>query len=118
MLSAGNLTPPWVRDLAARLGEREGRIRQLLAGLGREGRAFQVVTDLYFERAVVAELARTVEQLAAARGTVEAAAFRDAVGLGRKRAVQILEFFDRVGFTRRVGDAHVLRGSAGWSGSR
>ncbi|MGQ5490371.1 SelB domain-containing protein, partial [Thauera sp. ZXT1-4] len=33
---------------------------------------------------------------------------------GRKRAIQILEFFDRVGFTRRVGAghrlAHVLRG--------
>lgn len=28
---------------------------------------------------------------------------------GRKRAIQLLEFFDRVGFTRRVKDAHLLR---------
>ena len=27
----------------------------------------------------------------------------------RKRAIQVLEFFDRVGFTRRVRDAHLLR---------
>jgi selenocysteine-specific elongation factor len=27
---------------------------------------------------------------------------------------QILEFFDRVGYTRRVRDAHVLRGDSGW----
>ncbi len=37
------------------------------------------------------------------------AAFRDASGLGRKRAVQVLEFFDRIGLCRRVGDTHILR---------
>jgi selenocysteine-specific elongation factor len=47
-------------------------------------------------------------------GTVSTAAFRDASGLGRKRAVQVLEFFDRVGYTRRVGNAHLLRPNAVW----
>jgi selenocysteine-specific elongation factor len=28
--------------------------------------------------------------------------FRDQIGIGRKRAIQILEFFDRIGFTRRI----------------
>jgi selenocysteine-specific elongation factor len=45
---------------------------------------------------------------------VGAARFRDVVGLGRKRAIQILEFFDRVGYTRRVRDAHVLRTERPW----
>ena len=43
------------------------------------------------------------------RSIVKAASFRDATGLGRKRAIQILEFFDRIGFLRRVGDIHWLR---------
>jgi selenocysteine-specific elongation factor len=30
-------------------------------------------------------------------------------GGGRKVATQILEFFDRIGYTRRVRDEHVLR---------
>ena len=42
-------------------------------------------------------------------GDVLAAQFRDATGLGRKRAIQILEYFDRIGLTRRVGDLHKLR---------
>jgi selenocysteine-specific elongation factor len=42
-------------------------------------------------------------------GEVVAAAFRDATQLGRKRAIQILEHFDRIGLLRRVGDAHRLR---------
>jgi len=35
--------------------------------------------------------------------------FRDATGLGRQRAIQILEHFDRIGLLRRVGDVHRLR---------
>ena len=46
---------------------------------------------------------------------LNAAAFRDATGLGRKRAIQILEFFDRVGYTRRVRDNHVLRGESAYA---
>jgi Elongation factor SelB, winged helix len=38
--------------------------------------------------------------------------------IGRRRRialpVQILEFFDRVGYTRRIPDSHVLRGDSGW----
>ncbi|PTT88577.1 selenocysteine-specific translation elongation factor, partial [Pelomonas sp. HMWF004] len=54
-------------------------------------------------------LAATVRRLAGEHGTVTAAAFRDATGLGRKRAIQHLEHFDRVGLLRRVGDEHRLR---------
>jgi selenocysteine-specific elongation factor len=35
-------------------------------------------------------------------GAVSVVQFRDASGLGRKRAIQVLEAFDRIGLTRRV----------------
>ena len=54
----------------------------------------------------LAEIARACNSSDAG---LQAAAFRDATGLGRKRAIQLLEFFDRVGFTRRVKDQHLLR---------
>jgi selenocysteine-specific elongation factor len=40
---------------------------------------------------------------------IQVAAFRDAVGLGRKRSIQILEYFDRIGLTRRMGDKRQIR---------
>ena len=55
-------------------------------------------------------LASLSEQHAA----IEARHYRDAVGLGRKRTIQILEFFDRVGYTRRIGDSHIVRRDSGW----
>jgi selenocysteine-specific elongation factor len=52
-----------------------------------------------------------VAKLAAADGIARAAALRDRIGGGRKVAIHILEFFDRIGYTRRARDVHVLRGS-------
>jgi len=72
--------------------------------------------DLFYDRKSVDELATVIATLAQEHGTVEAAQYRDAVGLGRKRAIQILEFFDRVGHTRRMRDARVLRADSGWRG--
>jgi len=41
--------------------------------------------------------------------SLTAAAFRDRAGIGRNLAIEVLEYFDRIKFTRRVGDAHVIR---------
>jgi len=68
------------------------------------------VRDLFYDRDVVQTLARAVAQIATEQGgAVSAAAFRDATALGRKRAIQILEYFDRVGYTRFRRDTHLLR---------
>ncbi|AVO50046.1 selenocysteine-specific translation elongation factor [Melaminivora suipulveris] len=111
-LLEGAFDPPWVRTLAADLREPEALVRQTLASLARRGEAFQVVKDLYYPTATLERLAAIARTCETSPGGLQAAAFRDASGLGRKRAIQVLEFFDRVGFTRRVRDAHLLRPGA------
>jgi selenocysteine-specific elongation factor len=69
----------------------------------------QVVRDLFYAPGAIARLARIGAALEAEDGGVRAAAFRDRGRIGRKRTVQILEFFDRIGYTRRIGDLHRLR---------
>ncbi|HNL42098.1 MAG TPA: SelB C-terminal domain-containing protein, partial [Ottowia sp.] len=70
----------------------------------------QIVKDLYYPPDTLQRLAALARQVGAAhQGIVRAADFRDATDLGRKRAIQILEYFDRIGFTRRIGDEHRLR---------
>ncbi|HSI47394.1 MAG TPA: selenocysteine-specific translation elongation factor [Ideonella sp.] len=114
LLLAGGFDPPWVRDLAKAQGLGEDATRALLRKLARAGELGQVVRDLFFPAATLGRLQATLAELAqqSPRGEVEAHAFRDATGLGRKRAIQILEYFDRIGMTRRVRDAHVLRAEA------
>ena len=116
-LHEGRFDPPWVRDLAQDTGTGEEVVRQLLRKLARQGQLFQVVKDLFYSAPRMDELADIIRDLAeqSAQGEVEARAFRDATGLGRKRAIQIIESFDRLGYTRRVRDAHVLRPDAQWN---
>lgn len=110
LIAQGRYDPPWVRDLARETQQPEEKVRALLRKLSRLGQQYQVVRDLFYDRAVVYELARLIAQIAQAHGgAVGAAAFRDATGLGRKRAIQILEFFDRVGYTRFQREQHLLR---------
>lgn len=99
----------WARDLAKDCAEPEPLVRATLARLARQGELHQVVKDLYCDTATLGRLADIARRLSAAQGVVTAAAFRDATGLGRKRAIQHLEHFDRVGLLRRVGDEHRLR---------
>jgi len=110
LLDAGAFDPPWVRDLAKTASAAEAEVRGTLRKLARSGAVHQIVPDLFYPTGRVRELAVIAAQLTDEHGDLTAAAFRDRLGIGRKRAIQILEFFDRVGYTRRVRDAHRLRG--------
>ncbi|ARP82774.1 selenocysteine-specific translation elongation factor [Bordetella genomosp. 8] len=121
LLHAGAYDPPWVRDLARMRNEAEDRVRKVLRKLLRRGDVAQVVPDLFYHREKIQELAELFARLArdgtqGAPMGINAACFRDATGLGRKRAIQILEYFDRVGYTRRLRDLHMLRTDGGATG--
>jgi selenocysteine-specific elongation factor len=109
LLEAAPYSPPRVRDVFKATGTAEETVRQLFKRLARAGELYPVAHDHYFTAAAVAELAAIVAGLSNAHGAARAADFRDRIGGGRKVAIHILEFFDRIGYTRRVRDDHVLR---------
>jgi selenocysteine-specific elongation factor len=114
-VKAGRFDPPWVRDLASAHGVPEDRMRELMRKLARQGELFQVVHDLFYHQEVIRELASIAAAEAGKNsGTVAAAPFRDVTGLGRKRAIQLLEFFDRVGYTRFHRGLHLMRTDSRW----
>ena len=119
-LHEAQFDPPWVRDLAKQHQQNEEVVRNLFRKLALRGQVYQIVRDLYCHPQRIAELAKLIESIAApatptsSYRQVNAAAFRDASGMGRKRAIQFLEFFDRVGYTRRLRDVHVLRTDSPW----
>lgn len=109
LLEAGRYDPPWVRDLARELNVDESAMRLLQRKLARLGHLHQVVKDLFYPDTTLRELAQHARQLQAAHGTIKAAHWRDRIGLGRKRSIQLLEHFDRIGYTRRIGDERKIR---------
>jgi len=109
LLDAAPFQPPRVRDIARALPAEENQVRLLLKRVTRTGETCQVAHDHFFTRDAVDDLGGIVREIAQADGSAQAAAFRDRIGTGRKLAIQILEYFDRIGYTRRTGDAHRLR---------
>jgi selenocysteine-specific elongation factor len=109
LMEAGHFDPPWVRELAGELKVEEDAMRLLERKLARLGLLHQVVKDLFYPDAAIQQLAKRARQLQDEQGAIKAAAWRDHIGIGRKRSIQLLEYFDRIGFTRRIGDQRKIR---------
>ncbi|MBW7901315.1 MAG: selenocysteine-specific translation elongation factor [Rhodocyclaceae bacterium] len=118
LLDAAPFQPPRVRDVARAAGLAEDAVRALMKRTARSGRLYPVALDHYFTDDAVERLAAIVAELCREHGAARAADLRDRIGGGRKVAIHILEFFDRIGYTRRVRDArgakdeHALRENA------
>ena len=98
--------PPRARDISKAMGIDEGFVRRLLRLAARRGDVEEIAHDHFFLRPVVERMAEIAIDVAAhaAGGRFSAAEFRDRLDNGRKVAIQILEFFDRHGFTIRRQD--------------
>ena len=98
----GQYDPPWVRDLASILSEPEANVRLLMRKVSRRSGLVQLVPDLFYPTSTMRIMADIIRDIVDTDGFVTVISFKDRVGLGRKRAIQILEAFDRLGFTRRL----------------
>jgi selenocysteine-specific elongation factor len=110
-MAAQGLRPARAAELARGVrgdAERIGRALRLAAA---EKRAFQVSPGHFLLPEALAKCARSLEEIERREGACTLARFRDELQLGRRTAVEILEFFDRAGFTVRSGEARRLRRS-------
>jgi selenocysteine-specific elongation factor len=114
LLTEKPFEPPRVRDIGRELKLAESDVRTLLRRVARVGEITLVAQDHFFDTGAVRAMAEIARELNERNGAARAAEFRDRIRTGRKVAIQILEFFDRVGYTRRVRDAHVVRRDNPW----
>jgi selenocysteine-specific elongation factor len=79
----------------------------VLNALLRDGTLVRLAPKVVYHRDTVEAARAAVAGLIERRGSVTIAELRDRLTLSRKYAQAILEYFDRTGFTKRVGDRHV-----------
>lgn len=115
LLEAGDLRPPRVREIAAAIGIDHEDIESLLKRAAYLGLVLKVADNRFFPPLTVARLATLAEQLAAETddGMFTAGAYKDRSGIGRNVTIQLLEFFDKHGFTKRDGEARRIVRPAG-----
>jgi selenocysteine-specific elongation factor len=99
-----------VRELAETLGLEPEAAARLMKRFERFGRVAPVAPNRYFLPRTVAQLATIARELAAGdpEGMFGAAAFNDRTRVGRNLTIEILEYLDRSGVTRRLGDKRVV----------
>jgi selenocysteine-specific elongation factor len=98
--------PMTMHDIAAKEQLDLKKVQRVLERAGRAGLVVRIAAGRFLHKAACLELATRAEMLAAesAAGLFDAAAFRDRSHLGRGISIELLEYFDRIGFTQRVGD--------------
>ena len=112
LLEANTRLPPVVKDLAQAAGATVAEVDALLRRAARHSLVHRVSDNRFLSPSVARRYALIALEIAQldAQGRIGAAAFRDRSGIGRNLTIEVLEFFDRVGFTRRIGDSRrVLR---------
>ena len=112
LLEAAGTVPPRTRELAETLGIPLTKLLTILKEVSRNGQLIKVAENRYFLPDTLLELATLIEHIAAEdqEGSgFSVIQFRDSSSIGRNLCIEILEYFDNRGFTRRDGNTRYLR---------
>ena len=110
VLTPTTLKAPSVSDLAQQMNLPRDEMLEFLRACERRGQLVRVADNRYFDPGALVALARVAQSLAQSRpeGRFDAKGFRDASEIGRNLSIDVLEYFDRRGFTRRLGDLRIV----------
>jgi selenocysteine-specific elongation factor len=111
VLRAAGFAPPPAAEIARTLGLDARQLTDFLHRKAKTGELFRLAEDRFYPRSTMAQLGAIAHRLARSRpnGLFTAADYRDATRLGRSQAIKLLEFFDGIALTQRVGDARRFR---------
>lgn len=108
------LRPPNLKDVLATFAEfPEKQIRQVIDLLLQNGTLIKINEALFFYAEELHRLAESVQDYLDKEGEIDAPAFKDLTGLTRKFSIPLLEYFDKIKLTIRVGDKRILRKNTG-----
>ena len=104
-------SPPSLRQAAEQLKIDEAELGALLRRATNAGLVVPVTRTRFVPLGAVSALAAHAEALADGlpEGRFTAAEYKNHAGVGRNFAIELLEFFDRSGFTERLGDRRRVR---------
>lgn len=108
-LTNSGAEPPTVKELCELLQLAEKPLLEHLSLLVRQGRAVKVKSDLFYAPGPLQLISDTLLEHLQTKGEITPAEFREITGLSRKFMIPLLEHFDSLKMTVRVGDKRLLR---------
>ncbi|HEX3011615.1 MAG TPA: selenocysteine-specific translation elongation factor [Syntrophomonadaceae bacterium] len=99
--------PPSIEELKASAGSSEPEFTELWAYLNEQGLVVKVYENMYFTAEAVEDGKRILIEYFAENKELSLATARDLFNTSRKYALPLVEYYDRIRFTRRVGDLRI-----------
>lgn len=107
--ASSGLTPPFFRTVCDDFSVDPKTARDVLQMLIDEKRVIKTKDDLYFDADAMAGLEQRLVDFLTAEKEITTPQFKDMTGLSRKYVIPIIEYFDSINLTIRVGDSRQLR---------
>jgi selenocysteine-specific elongation factor len=103
------LQPPYYKELVASMGENPGRIADVVDHMLQEGILVKVKEGLYFHKNVIETLKAKLVSFLTANTQITTPQLKEVTGVTRKYMIPLIEYFDAIKVTIRVGDVRKLR---------
>lgn len=107
-MKARGLNIPLRSELQRDTGFDANRLEALARPAIKSGDLFEIGEKRLALPAALRELAKLVEEFTDASGGISVIEAKQLFGLGRNLTIEILEFFDHIGFTKRSGNLRVI----------
>jgi len=104
------LTPPNLKEVVGSIRDLpEKQVGQVINLLLQDKQLLKISESLYFDAEQIDRLAGQLTEFIREHGEIDAPRFKELTGLTRKFSIPLLEYFDRIKLTLRIGDKRVLR---------
>ncbi len=105
----GGLQPPSFKELAEEWSEDEEEVRSVLEHLVHEGILVKIKSGMYFHRVRFGQLREALIAYLKRHREITTPQFKELTGASRKYAIPLIEYFDQIKLTLRLGEKRVLR---------
>jgi selenocysteine-specific elongation factor len=108
-LEQAEIVPPYFKDLCLQLNTPMDQAREVLTLLVSQGMVVKVKEDLYYHHRPLDQLKQKLVDFLIGHGEITTPQFKDMTGASRKFVIPLIEYFDSIQLTIRVGDSRKLR---------
>jgi len=108
----GGLQPPSPKELSEEWSESEGEVRSIFEHLVHEGILVRIKNEIYFHHVPFESLREQLIAYLKSHQEITTPQFKEMTRASRKYVIPLIEYFDQIKLTLRLGEKRVLRGTS------
>ncbi|MGA1867060.1 MAG: selenocysteine-specific translation elongation factor [bacterium] len=109
-----SIHPPKLEEICSQMKIARHEAEKLIQLLIDRGEVIRINEDFLFHHAAITSIKHKLFSFFKHTKDINISKFKDLIGISRKYAIPLLEFFDTEGITLRIGDKRIPRNLNGW----